>query len=80
MNQTRQFVGYFIMFLAASMIWQSWTKHQEDLRDKHNSTLPKTANKHVDKISESTSIEVAPQNRLISKDRSDKGKNRQAWW
>jgi YidC/Oxa1 family membrane protein insertase len=67
MNQTRQLIGYFLIFFAVSMLWQSWSKYQDDLAAKAASkTLPETAGKHVDTIEAATNIEVAPKDRLIT--------------
>lgn len=69
MNQTRQFAGYLILFLAISMFWQSWTKHQEESAAKEaRKTLPESSTQHVDTVESLTNIEVAPKNRVVTVD------------
>lgn len=69
MNQTRQFVGYLILFLAISMFWQSWTKHQDESAAKEaRKTLPESSRQHVDTVESLTNIEVAPKDRVITVD------------
>jgi len=65
MNQSRQFIGYFFIFIAVSLMWQSWQKQQDDARVAANKTLPQTATKHVETVSQNTSLEVAPAGRLV---------------
>ena len=64
MNQTRQFIGYLIIFLAASMMWQSW-QQQEESQEKANKSLPESASSHVGSVAGTTSIEVSPKDRII---------------
>lgn len=65
MNQSRQFIGYFLIFLAGSLMWQSWQKQQDDAKVVANKTLPQTATKHVEAVSQNAAVEVAPADRVI---------------
>ena len=64
MNQKRQFFGYLVIFLAASMLWQSWEKSNEEKSASH-STPDASTSSHIDSVSKMSSIEAAPRDRTI---------------
>ena len=68
MNQTRQFFGYLLVFLAASMLWQSWQKQQEAANQVAPAAISSSANSHMDSMANLTKIEVAPAARLVTVD------------
>lgn len=61
MNQIRQFTGYLIFFLAASMLWQTWQQEQKVVEK-----TPEDAASHMGEVAKLSSLEVAPAERVIN--------------
>lgn len=66
MKQTRQFFGYLLVFLAASMLWQSWQKQQEEANKVAPAAISGSADTHVNTMANLTKVEVAPSARLVT--------------
>lgn len=65
MNQKRQFFGYLVIFLAASMMWQSWEQSNSKKGKSPDSAQDAAASSHINSAAKMSSIEAAPRERTI---------------